>query len=123
MSFSSPTLKERLQAVKKTRWIRFGVAAVLFILFAVWLDNYYILPLLIVMADIYLTLAPDNTLPLTLSADAALNLSVTLRSIEVQRFAQRERSITLNRSAALRLPSTHGVGQNFLIRKEGFTRK
>ena len=55
MSFSSPTLKERLQAVKKTRWIRFGVAAVLFILFAVWLDNYYILPLLIVMADIYLT--------------------------------------------------------------------
>ena len=55
MSVSSPSLKERLQAVKKTRWIRFGVAAVLFILFAVWLDNYYILPFLIVMADIYLT--------------------------------------------------------------------
>ena len=42
MSVASPSLKERLQAVKKTRWIRFGVAAVLFILFAVWLDNYYI---------------------------------------------------------------------------------
>ena len=37
MSVASPSLKERLQAVKKTRWIRFGVAAVLFILFAVWL--------------------------------------------------------------------------------------
>lgn len=55
MSVASPSLKERLQAVKKTRWIRFGVAAVLFILFAVWLDNYYILPFLVVMADIYLT--------------------------------------------------------------------
>ena len=47
MSVASPSLKERLQAVKKTRWIRFGVAAVLFILFAVWLDNYYILPFLV----------------------------------------------------------------------------
>ena len=37
MSVASPSLKERLQAVKKTRWIRFGVAAVLFILFAVWI--------------------------------------------------------------------------------------
>ena len=55
MSFSSPSLKERLLAVKKTRWIRFGVAALLFILFTIWLGNYYILPLLIVMADMYLT--------------------------------------------------------------------
>ena len=55
MNFSSPSLKERLRAVKKTRWIRFGIAAVLYILFAVWLDNYYILPGLILLVDIYLT--------------------------------------------------------------------
>ena len=51
----SLSLKERLRAVKKTRWIRFGIVAVLYILFAVWLNNYYILPGLIVLADIYLT--------------------------------------------------------------------
>lgn len=51
----SPTLKERLQAVKTIRWVRFGIVALLYILFAVWLDNYYILPGLIVLVDIYLT--------------------------------------------------------------------
>ncbi|MCD7710045.1 MAG: signal peptidase I [Porphyromonadaceae bacterium] len=49
------SLKERLQAVKRSRWIRFCVAAILLILFAIWLHNYYILLLFILLFDIYLT--------------------------------------------------------------------
>ncbi len=50
-----PSFKERLKAVKATRWIRFGIVSLLYILFTIWLDNYYILPGLILLVDIYIT--------------------------------------------------------------------
>ena len=50
------TLAERLKAVKKTRWIRFGIVSVIFFLFVVWLNNYWVLLIYPLLFDIYLTL-------------------------------------------------------------------
>lgn len=50
------TFQERLKAVKKSRWIRFGIVTVLFLLFVVWLGNYWMLLLYPLLFDIYLTL-------------------------------------------------------------------
>lgn len=48
-------LKSRLAQVKKTRWIRFGIVAALYIGWTIWLDNYYVLFGLLLLIDIYLT--------------------------------------------------------------------
>ena len=35
------SLAERLKRVKKTRWIRFSIVALLYIGWTIWLNNYY----------------------------------------------------------------------------------
>ena len=35
-------LAERLKRVKKTRWIRFSIVALLYIGWTIWLNNYYV---------------------------------------------------------------------------------
>ena len=52
---SKYSLKARLRQVKKTRWIRFSIVALLYIGWTIWLDNYYVLFGLLLLIDIYLT--------------------------------------------------------------------
>ena len=49
------SLKERLGRVKKTRWARFGVVALIYVLWTAWVGNPLLLLGLILLADIYLT--------------------------------------------------------------------
>ena len=49
------TLRQRLERVKKTRWIRFGIAAFLFIMWVIWLGSWWVILFLPLLADIYLT--------------------------------------------------------------------
>ncbi|BEG62813.1 signal peptidase I [Coprobacter fastidiosus] len=49
------SIKGRFSGVRKSRWIRFSIACIIYIAFAIWLDNYYILPGLLVLLDIYIT--------------------------------------------------------------------
>ncbi len=48
-------LKERLARVKTTRWIRFGIVAVIFTAWVAWLGNWWVMLGLLLLADIYLT--------------------------------------------------------------------
>ncbi len=48
-------IKERAAATKKTRWIRFGIVAAIFAGWVVWLGNYWVLLLLPLLFDIYIT--------------------------------------------------------------------
>lgn len=48
--------KERISAVKKTRWIRFAVVSLIFFLWVVWLGNYWVLLVYPLLFDIYITL-------------------------------------------------------------------
>lgn len=50
------SFKDRLEAVKKTRWIRFGVVSLIFFLWVIWLNNYWVLLVYPVLFDIYITL-------------------------------------------------------------------
>ena len=49
------SLKERLGRVKATRWARFGVVALIYFLWTIWMGNPWLLLGLILLADIYLT--------------------------------------------------------------------
>ena len=49
------SLKERLGRVKTTRWWRFGIVALIYVLWTIWMDNPLLLLGLILLADIYLT--------------------------------------------------------------------
>ena len=49
------SLKERLGRVKKTRWIRFGVVALIYVLWTLWMGNPWLLLGLLLLGDIYLT--------------------------------------------------------------------
>ena len=49
------SLAERLKRVKKTRWIRFSIVALVYIGWTIWLNNYYVLFGLLLLIDIYLT--------------------------------------------------------------------
>ena len=49
------SLKERLGRVKKTRWWRFGIVAVIYVLWTIWVGNPLLLLGLLLLADIYLT--------------------------------------------------------------------
>ncbi len=48
-------LTNRLRKVKTTRWIRFSIVTLLFILFVIWIGNPYLLLLWLLLFDIYLT--------------------------------------------------------------------
>ena len=49
------TLRQRLERVKKTRWIRFGIVTFLFIMWVIWLGSWWVILFLPLLADIYLT--------------------------------------------------------------------
>ena len=49
------SLKERLGRVKKTRWWRFGIVALIYVLWTLWMGNPWLLLGLLLLADIYLT--------------------------------------------------------------------
>ena len=49
------SLKERLGRVKKTRWWRFGIVALIYVLWTIWMGNPWLLLGLLLLADIYLT--------------------------------------------------------------------
>ena len=49
------SLKERLGRVKKTRWMRFGIVALIYVLWTIWMGNPWLLLGLLLLADIYLT--------------------------------------------------------------------
>lgn len=49
------SLKERLARVKKSRWIRFSIVAVIFIAWVIWLGSWWVILFLPLLADIYLT--------------------------------------------------------------------
>ena len=47
--------KSRFSGIKKSRWIRFSLASLLLVGFTIWSGNYFLLLLLILFVDIYLT--------------------------------------------------------------------
>lgn len=51
----SPTLKQRLAAVRPTRWIRFTIVAIIFIAWVVWMQSPWLLLFMLLLIDIYLT--------------------------------------------------------------------
>jgi signal peptidase I len=46
---------DRLKNLPKKQWIKFGIASLLLILFSLWLNNYWLLLGLILIADLFLT--------------------------------------------------------------------
>ena len=50
-----PRLGERLKEVKTTRWIRFAVVSVVFLLWVIWMGNPWLLFIWLLLADIYIT--------------------------------------------------------------------
>ena len=48
-------LKERLGRVKTTRWVHFGIVALIYVLWTIWMGNPLLLLGLILLGDIYLT--------------------------------------------------------------------
>jgi len=49
------SFRERVARTKKTRWMRFGVVTLIFILWVIWLGNPWVLLLLPLLFDIYIT--------------------------------------------------------------------
>jgi signal peptidase I len=49
------SLKERLGRVKTTRWARFGLVALIYVLWTIWVGNPWLLLGLLLLGDIYLT--------------------------------------------------------------------
>ena len=49
------SLMQRLARVKRTRWIRFGIVAAIFVVWVIWLGSWWVILFLPLLADIYLT--------------------------------------------------------------------
>lgn len=49
------SFRERMARTKKTRWVRFGIVTLIFILWVIWLGNPWVLLLLPLLFDIYIT--------------------------------------------------------------------
>lgn len=49
------SLRERIRATKKTRWIRFGIVSLLFFLWVFWMGNPWLALIWLLLADIYIT--------------------------------------------------------------------
>ena len=47
--------KRRIKEVKSTRWIRFGVVSLLFLLWVVWMRNWWLAVFELLLFDIYIT--------------------------------------------------------------------
>ncbi|MDE7135510.1 MAG: signal peptidase I [Muribaculaceae bacterium] len=52
---SAKTFKERIKATRVTRWVRFGIVAMLWCLFCLWMQNGWLLLVLPLLFDIYIT--------------------------------------------------------------------
>ena len=48
-------LRRRLSEVKPSRWVRFSIVSLLFFLFVIWIGNPWLLPIWIILIDIYIT--------------------------------------------------------------------
>ena len=44
-----------IKKILSNKWFKFAIVATIYLLFVIWLDNYYWLALLIVIFDIYIT--------------------------------------------------------------------
>ena len=51
----SRTIKERIAATRPTRWIRFGIVSVIYVLWTAWMGNWTLLAGLLLLFDIYIT--------------------------------------------------------------------
>ena len=49
------TFKERIEAIRTTRWIRFGAVALIYTLWVAWMGNWALLLGLVLLFDIYIT--------------------------------------------------------------------
>ena len=49
-------LRDRIKAVRKTRWARFAFVSLIFFLWVIWLGNYWVLFVYPLLFDIYITL-------------------------------------------------------------------
>lgn len=49
------SFKKRVAATKRTRWIRFGIVAAIFLAWVIWMQNLWLALLLILLFDIYIT--------------------------------------------------------------------
>ncbi|MDR1683531.1 MAG: S26 family signal peptidase, partial [Candidatus Symbiothrix sp.] len=55
MSEKRKNLKERITSATKTQWIRFAVISILYVLFTIWDNNYWLLFGLLLIFDIYVS--------------------------------------------------------------------
>lgn len=55
-SAENKSFKQRLEGVKKTRWVRFAIVSLVFFLWVIWLGNPWVLLVYPILFDIYLTL-------------------------------------------------------------------
>ncbi len=49
------SLKSRTSGIRKTRWWRFGIVSFIYLLWVIWMNNYWLLLGLIALFDIYIT--------------------------------------------------------------------
>lgn len=49
------TLRDRIKDTKPTRWVRFGLVSLIFLLWVIWMNNYWLLLLWLLLVDIYIT--------------------------------------------------------------------
>ena len=54
-SIKPKSLKNRLKTTKTTRWLRFGLVSALFLLWVILMGNLWLLPLWLLLLDIYIT--------------------------------------------------------------------
>ena len=52
---SNPSFRERIQNIKATRWIRFGIVSLIFFLWVIWMGNPWLLLIWLLLIDIYIT--------------------------------------------------------------------
>lgn len=48
-------IKQRIAAVKPSRWVRFGIVSLLFFIWVAWLSNWWVAIWWLLLADIYIT--------------------------------------------------------------------
>lgn len=52
---SRPSLRQRLASTRRSRWIRFGIVTVLFLLWATWVGNPWLFLIWFLLFDVYIT--------------------------------------------------------------------
>jgi signal peptidase I len=52
---SKPTVNERIHSATKSQWVRFAIIALLYLLFVIWDNNYWLLIGLLLIFDIYIS--------------------------------------------------------------------